>query len=179
LILASACLRAYAQEPIDNDTWKQRCTTLAASADAIDKGSAPAALLLTTRGIAGSKFAAIAHERGNAGQHYIACTLYYTAAIAEYQGNDGKVDPAKAHGDAAQGAIELKLATGQVLTFKEKVDHGSHGVKTLTNGKITPADIAAVFGAFANSAPPGAYLLLPPPFANRPATFAAQSGRLA
>jgi hypothetical protein len=122
LILASACLRAYAQEPIDNDTWKQRCTTLAASADAIDKGSAPAALLLTTRGIAGSKFAAIAHERGNAGQHYIACTLYYTAAIAEYQGNDGKVDPAKAHGDAAQGAIELKLATGQVLTFKEKVD---------------------------------------------------------
>jgi hypothetical protein len=154
LALAGLALRAYAQEPTDNDLWKSRCTTLAASARAIDEGSAPPALLQTTKGIPGAKFAAVAHERGSAGQHYIACTLYYTAAIASYQGNGGKVDPSKAHTFAAQAAIELKQATGQPLTFKEKMGHTSHDMKTYTSGSLTPADIGAVFGAFGDGPPP-------------------------
>lgn len=167
LILAVLCLHAYAQEPLDNDVWKQRCTTLSASAEAIDKGSAPPALLETTKGIAGAKFAAVAHERGNAGQHYIACALYYTAAIAEYQGTGGKVEPSKAHTFTSLAAIELKRATGQPLTFKEKMGNTSHDMKAITSGSLTPNDIGAVFGAFGSDPKPGADLTLPPS-ANRP-----------
>ena len=154
LILAGLCLHAYAQEPLDNDVWKQRCATLTASAEAIDKGLAPPALLQTPKGIAGAKFAAVAHERGNAGQHYVACTLYYTAAIAEYAGTGGKVEPSKAHTFVSLAAIELKRATGQPLTFKEKMGSGSHDMKAVTGGSLTPADIGAVFGAFGEDPKP-------------------------
>jgi hypothetical protein len=156
LILAGLALGARAQEPTDNDMWKSRCTALAASSKAIDQGAAPPALLQTTKGIEGAKFAAVAYERGNSGQHYVACTLYYTAAIAEYQGNGGKVEPSKAHSFAEQAAIELKRATGQPLTFKEKMGRTSHDMKASTNGSLTPADIGAVFGAFADGSPPPA-----------------------
>jgi hypothetical protein len=157
LVLAVLCLHAYAQEPLDNETWKQRCTALNASATAIDSGAAPAALLQTTKGIAGAKFAAVAHERGSAGQHYIACTLYYTAAIAEYAGTGGKVEPSKAHTFAGLAAIELKRATGQPLTFKEKMGNTSHDMKAITGGSLTPADIGLVFGAFGEDPKPAGF----------------------
>jgi hypothetical protein len=155
LLLSGMALRAFAQEPTDNDLWKSRCSALAASAKAIDDGSAPPALLETTKGVAGAKFAAVAQERGDAGQHYIACTLYYTAAIAEYQGSGGKVEPSKAHTFVALAAIELKRATGQPLTFKEKMGHTSHDVKAIASGSLTPADIGDVFGAFSSTPPRG------------------------
>jgi hypothetical protein len=154
LVLPCIALRAYAQDPMDNAAWKSRCTALAANSKAIEEGTAPPALLQTTKGIAGTKFAAVAHERGNAGQHYIACTLYYTAAIAEYQGTDGKVDPSKAHSFAEEAAIELKRATGQPLTFKEKMSRTSRDMKSLAGGSLTPEEIGAVFGAFADNPPP-------------------------
>jgi hypothetical protein len=151
LIFAGICLHAFAQEPLDNETWKQRCTTLNANAAAIDKGAAPPALLQTPKGVAGAKFAAVAHERGNSGQHYVACTLYYTAAIAEYAGTGGKVEPSKAHAYANLAAIELKRATGQPLTFKEKMDSSGHDMKAITSGTLTPSDIGAVFGVFSDN----------------------------
>jgi len=148
LLLAGLCLHAYAQEPLDSEAWKQRCTTLSASSAAIDRGAAPPELVQTPKGIAGAKFEAVAHERGTAGQHYIACTLYFTAAIAEYAGTGGRVQPSKAHTDINLATMELKRATGQPLTFKEKMGNTSHGMKTMTTGSLTPADINAVFGVF-------------------------------
>jgi hypothetical protein len=157
---------AAAQMPTDNDTWKARCTALSGNASAIDHGSAPPALLQTTKGISGDKFAAVAHERAGAGQHYIACTLYYTAAMAYHMGNGGKIDVSKGHSDAVLGGTELKLATGQSLTFGEKMDRTSGKLPSMKKEQLTPADVASVFAAFgdgaAEAAPP------PPPGAQGP-----------
>jgi hypothetical protein len=147
------------QMPTDNDMWKARCTTLSGSAGAIDHGSAPPELLQTTKGIPGDKFAAVAHERAGAGQHYIACTLYYTAAMAYHMGNGGKIDVSKAHTEVVLGGTEVKLATGQPLTFGEKMDRTSGKLALKKTAPLTPADVQNVFGAFgdgAGSAPGGA-----------------------
>jgi hypothetical protein len=149
-ILAGPCPSAHAQAPTDNDAWKSRCLALSANADSIDKGSASTELQQGTKGIAGAKFAAVAHERGGAGQHYVACTLYYTAAIAERMGNEGKPDPSRAHADTILAGIELKRISGKPLSFKEKMNHTSGDVKSMANGGLSPAEIAEVFGAFGN-----------------------------
>ncbi len=153
-LLACLSLRAFAQEPTDSDAWKSRCLSLGAHADAIDKGSAPPELLQSTHGIPGAKFAAVGYERGNAGQHYIACTMYYTAALAEHMGNGGKVDPGRAHTDVVLAGAEAKRATGLPLTFKEKMDRASG--KLIPTGKngLTPADLSTVYSAFGEGGPP-------------------------
>jgi hypothetical protein len=150
LIVLAASARA--QEPVDSDVWKARCLALNAAAAAIDKGFPSQALLDTTKGIPGSKFAAVAHERSLAGQHYIACTMYYTAAIAERQGNGGKIDLSKTHADVFLGAVELKKSTGQALTFKEKMEGTSDKVTGSTKaGTLSPVETAMVFGAFSGA----------------------------
>jgi hypothetical protein len=143
---------AHAQEPVDSDAWKSRCLALNTAAESIDKGSATPELLATTKGIAGAKFAAVAHERAGAGQHYIACTLYYTAAMAERMGNGGKIDPAKSHSDVFFGGIELKHATGEALTFKEKMEATSGKVTgSVKSSQLSPVEVAAVFAAFSDA----------------------------
>jgi len=143
---------ARAQEQTDSDVWRSRCVALNAAADSIDKGFPPQALLGTTKGIAGAKFAAVAHERGLAGQHYIACTLYYTAAMAERLGNDGKIDLSKAHSYVFLGGIELKRSTGQSLSFKEKTELTSGKVTGSSKaGTLSPVETAAVFAAFTDA----------------------------
>jgi hypothetical protein len=145
--------RASAQMPSDNDMWKARCTALSASASAIDHASAPPELLQTTRGISGDKFSAVAHERAGAGQHYIACTLYYTAAMAYHMGNGGRIDGSKAHTNVVLGGTELKLATGQPLTFGEKMDRASSKLPSSRTAPLTPMDVQHVFGAFGEGQP--------------------------
>lgn len=147
-MFACLCLRAFAQEPTDSDVWKSRCLSLGAHADAIDKGSAPPELLQSTHGIPGAKFAAVGYERGNAGQHYIACTLYYTAALAEHMGNGGKVDPGRAHTDVVLAGAEAKRAAGLPLTFKEKMDRASGKLIPTGKNSLTPADLGTVYAAF-------------------------------
>lgn len=153
-LLLCPCVRAHAQEPTDSDVWKSRCLSLGAHADAIDKGSAPPEMLQTTHGIPGAKFAAVGYERGNAGQHYIACTMYYTAALAEHMGNGGKIDPGRAHTDIVLAGAEAKRAAGLPLSFKEKMDRASG--KLIPTGKngLTPADLGAVYAAFGEAGPP-------------------------
>ena len=129
-LLVGLCVRAHAQEPVDNDVWKSRCLMLSAQSEAIDKGSAPPELLQTTRGIPGVKFAAVGQGRANAGQHYIACTMYYTAAMAEHMGNGGKIDTGRAHTYLVLAGAEAKRAAGLPLSFKEKMDR--------TSGKLNP-----------------------------------------
>jgi len=152
---------ARGQMPVDSDAWKARCTALSTSGSAIDHGSAPPELLQTTRGIAGDKFAAVAHERGAAGQHYIACTLYYTAAMAYHMGNGGKIDVGKAHSEVGLGETEFKLATGVPLTFGEKMDRASGKLPKVKAAPLTPLDVQSVFGSFGDG-PPGPQPGMPP-----------------
>jgi hypothetical protein len=148
LLLAFACLRADAQEPVDNDLWKHRCLELGAQSDLIDKGSAPPELLQTTHGVPGTKFAAVGQERAHAGQHYIACTMFYTAAMAEHMGNGGKVETSKAHTDIILAGAEAKKAAGLPLSFKEKMDRTSGKLNPVGKGGLTPQDVATVYAAF-------------------------------
>jgi len=154
LVVGTFVRVAGAQMPTDNDAWKARCTALSASATAIDHGSAPPELLQTTRGISGDKFAAVAHERSGAGQHYIACTLYYTAAMAYHMGNGGKIDVSKGHTEVVLAGAEMKQATGQPLTFGEKMDRTTGKLPLKKTAQLTPADVSAVFAAFGEG--PGA-----------------------
>jgi hypothetical protein len=152
---------------VDNDLWKSRCLSLSAQSDAIDKGSAPPELLQTTHGIPGAKFAAVGDGRAHAGQHYIACTMYYTAAMADHMGNGGKVDAGRAHTYIVLAGAEAKRAAGLPLSFKEKMDRTSGKLNPVGKGSLTPADLAAVYGAFDGSGPPqGAFpspATAPPP----------------
>jgi hypothetical protein len=151
-LLAILAATARAQEPTDSDVWKSRCLVLNAAADSIAKGFPSPQLLATTQGIPGAKFFAVAHERSLAGQHYIACTLYYTAAIAERQGNGGKIDLGKAKSDVFLGGVELKRSTGQTLSFKEKMESTSGKVTGSSKaGTLSPIEIAAVFAAFSDA----------------------------
>jgi len=154
LVVGTFVRVAGAQMPTDNDAWKARCTALSASATAIDHGSAPPELLQTTRAISGDKFAAVAHERSGAGQHYIACTLYYTAAMAYHMGNGGKIDVSKGHTEVVLAGAEMKQATGQPLTFGEKMDRTTGKLPLKKTAQLTPADVSAVFAAFGEG--PGA-----------------------
>jgi len=156
-LFVSIAARAHAQEPVDNDVWKSRCLQLSSHSDAIDKGSAPPELLQATHGVPGAKFAAVGSERSNAGQHYIACTMYYTAAMAEHMGNGGKIDPGRAHSDIVLGGTEAKRAAGLPLSFKEKMDHYSGKMNPAGKGNLTPNDLAAVYAAFGEGGSP------PPP----------------
>ncbi|MES2392980.1 MAG: hypothetical protein V4555_15145 [Acidobacteriota bacterium] len=147
-LLAVGAMRLAAQEPMDDPGWQQRCSTLDASMMAIDKGAAPPELLATTAGIPGEKFAAIARERSAASQHWVACTLFFTAAMAERQGNGGKVNTARAHSDVVLGFGEMKLGQGKSLGFAAKMMRAEESVMAFKDPAITPADLAAVLGAF-------------------------------
>src|ERR1700679_35345 len=83
----------HAQLPQNNEAWKTRCTLLASSASAIENGNPPAVLVASTRGLASHPFYVLAVDRAQADQHYVACTLYYMAAISAKLGNGGKADP--------------------------------------------------------------------------------------
>ena len=167
-------MRARAQMPSDDDTWKARCLALSANADAIDKGSAPQEMLQTTHGLPAEKFAAVARERAGANQHYIACTLYYTASMADHMGNAGKIDASRAHTEAVLAGAELKRATGQSLSLKEKVDRTSGKLPSMKKGEpLTPTDVATVFGAFSDSPAPAPPVTAASP---APATAPASNG---
>jgi hypothetical protein len=101
----------------------------------------------------------VGYERANAGQHYIACTMYYTAALAEHQGNGGKIDPGRAHTDIVLAGAEAKRAAGLPLTFKEKMDRASGKLNPAGKNSLTPGDLGAVYSAFGegSSPPPNAW----------------------
>jgi hypothetical protein len=119
-IVLGATVATYAQMPVNNDTWKTRCNVLATSAPAIVNGSTPAALVSATRGVAGRPFFVLGVDRSQADQHYVACTMYYLAAISARTGNGGKADPDAADKYGILAAAELKLAHGESLSFTEQ-----------------------------------------------------------
>ena len=118
-LLAVTAAAVHAQLPVNNDAWKSRCALLSASSKEIEDGNPPASLIAATRGVAGKSFYVIALNRAQANQHYVACTLYYLAAIAEHQGNGGKADPSTSSDDATLASAEAKEARGESVSLYE------------------------------------------------------------
>jgi len=149
-ILFGAAAAISAQLPIDTQVWKDRCNLLAASSSAIQTGATPAPLLAATRGVPARGFFILAVNRAQAGDHYVACTMYYLAAISERQGNGGfKSDPLAVTNDAIVGGSELKLAHHQHLRMKEHEVRIKLKVEEIT-GKplvLTPPETSAVLDA--------------------------------
>jgi len=139
----------HAQLPVNNDTWKTRCGVLASSAQAIDNGSTPAALVSATRGISGRPFYVLGVNRAEAEQHYVACTMYYLAAISARTGNGGKADPDAASNYTILAGSELKLARGQSLTLSETFKRIQMKVSGITGTTLTltPNETSAAIDA--------------------------------
>jgi len=143
----STALRA--QLPQNNEAWKTRCNLLAASASAIENGNPPAVLLRATRGVSSHPYYVLAVDRAQADQHYVACTLFYMAAISARAGNGGKPDPSAAADYAILAGAELKDTRGESLTMTERFKRIEIKASALTGKSLTstPAETSAVIDA--------------------------------
>ena len=143
----STALRA--QLPQNNEAWKSRCNLLAASATAIQNGNPPAALLAATRGVNSHPFYVLAVDRAQADQHYVACTLFYMAAMSARAGNGGKPYLTAASDYAILAGAEAKDARGESLTFSERYKRLQMKASGLTGKPLTstPAETSAVIDA--------------------------------
>jgi len=136
-LLVAASTAMHAQLPVNNDTWKTRCNVLATNAAAIDNGAAPAALVSATRGIKANDFYVLAVNRAEADQHFVACTMYYLAAISARTGNGGKPDSATAANYSVLAGAELKQAKGESLSMGEYMKRVQMKVGALTGSTMT------------------------------------------
>ena len=161
LVLLPFAAALHAQLPVNNDAWKTRCNLLAASSKAIEDGTTPSLLVAATHGVTGKSFYVLALNRSQANQHYVACTLYYLAAIAERSGNAGKGDPSTASDDATLASAEAKEARGDSASFYESWKRFTMKFTGLsgTTLTVTAAESAAVLSA-ATTMP---LSLIPPP----------------
>lgn len=145
LLLGSAA--AHAQLPTDNDAWRARCNTLRVAEAQSQSGKLSPELVAATRGVAGSKFLAFAFDRGSSGEHNVACVMYLMAAIADRNGNGGKVDVSAAQDAELLAGVELKEMKGEKLTFSERVKVMETKVGQLASSALTPKDADAVLVA--------------------------------
>ncbi len=83
----------HAAVAAEHDAWKTRCNLLAASASSIQNGTPPSVLSAATRGVASRPYYVLAVNRAENDQHFVACTLYYMAAIAARQGQRRQARP--------------------------------------------------------------------------------------
>jgi len=160
-ILLGVATAASAQLPVNSEVWKERCNLLASSSAAIQNGKMPAELAAATRGVTARGFIVLAVNRAQAGQHYVACTMYYLAAISERAGKGA--DLTAAGDDAIVAGSELKLAQGQHLRMKEHTTRIAMKMHEMT-GKpliLTPPETSAVLEA-ATTAPVTLTAAVPP-----------------
>ena len=139
----------HAQLPQNNEAWKTRCNLLASSASAIENGNPPAALVAATRGVNSHPYYVLAVDRSQADQHYVACTLYYMAAISARLGNGGKADPSAASDYLVLAGAEFKDAQGESLTMGERFARLKVKASGLSGSSLssTPAETTAVIDA--------------------------------
>jgi hypothetical protein len=137
----------HGQIPKDNEVWKMRCNLLASQDQAIQNGTVPAPLVAATRGVPGAKFNTFGFDRSGMNQHYVACTMFYLAAIADRAGNGGKVDASASHDALVLAELDVKDAHGQDLTFSEKFKRTSGKATELTTPSLTSAELMAVIDA--------------------------------
>jgi hypothetical protein len=114
LLLSSVAATLHAQMPVDNDTWKARCGAVASMAD-IDHLNPQVVSL--THGVDGAKFTTFAFDRQAAGQHNVACTLFYLGAIA----NAGKGNTSDAKDAAVMASLEVKALHNQEPSWTESM----------------------------------------------------------
>lgn len=134
LLVSASSVAAHAQMPADNDTWKARCSVLAAQAADLNHITPSVAAL--TKGVSGSKFQTFGFDRQAAGQHQVACTMFYLAAIANQAGNN-----ASAAKDAQLLAnLEVKATRGQEPSFTENLTRTKVKAIEITHPALTLSD---------------------------------------
>jgi hypothetical protein len=138
LLLAAGAARARAQMPTDNDTWKARCASLASQAS--DLNHLPATATAMTRGVAGSKFQTFAFDRQAAGQHQVACTLFFLAAVANQTGAGAKADGSAAQDSLLMANLEIKGMKGQSASFSEGFSRARIKAVEISRPSLTVAD---------------------------------------
>ena len=141
LLVSASSVAALAQMPSDNDTWKARCSVLAAQA--ADLSHITPSVEALTRGVAGSKFQTFGFDREAAGQHQVACTMFYLAAIANQAGHD-----ASAAKDAQLLAnLEIKTTHGQPPSFSEGITRTKVKAIEITHPALTLSDEEKIVSA--------------------------------
>jgi len=144
VILLGVTAAAHAQLPVNNDMWKMRCNLLASQASAIQNGNAPALLISATRNVAAKPFVVIAVNRAENEQHFVACTMYYMAAIAAFRAHD----TSNGADYAVLAGAEFKDATKQSLTFSEKMKRVKFKAANLTSSLTSsPAETQSALDA--------------------------------
>ena len=148
-LLLGASTALHAQLPQNNEVWKTRCNLLAASANAIQNGNPPSVLVAATRGVSSHPYYVLAVDRSQADQHYVACTLFYMAAISARAGNGGKADPSAADDYAILAGAEVKDARGESLTMSERFKRLEIKASALSGKSLTstPTETTAVIDA--------------------------------
>jgi hypothetical protein len=144
LFCLSAGMALHAQMPTDNDTWKARCNALASVSDITHPTPQIVAL---TRGVAGSKFRTFGFDRDAAGQHKVACTLFFLGAVADQAGNGGKQDSSSAEDNATLARLQIKAMHGESPTFSERITVAKVKALEVTRPALTQADEENVMNA--------------------------------
>jgi hypothetical protein len=152
-LLAAAVLltaaAAHAQLPTDSQPWKDRCNLMSSEAAAIRTGRVPTMFTSATRGVPSHSFLVLAVNRAQNGQHYLACTLYYMAAVADRAGNGSAPNAEQAFDEAIIGGSELKLAHHRHLNMTEHEKRIKFKVEEMTGAplSLTPDQTQAAVDA--------------------------------
>ncbi len=145
VLLALAFFPAYvfAQSPsvTDNDHWKQTCATLVSQSKLILNGDMTAQQARdAVKGNTAEKIEPLARDRDRAGQYFLACNFYYTAAIARLAAGENHTQAMK--DDLILAGIEQKLGLGQSLGVLEKIIHAGERNKPATAPQVASAPAA-------------------------------------
>ena len=134
VLLTASAAAAHAQMPRDNDAWKSRCAVLASQTADLNHLSPAVAEL--TRGVPGSKFQTFGFDRQAAGEHNVACTLFYLAAIA----NQASKDASAAKDAQLLANLEVKAMKGQQPSFTENLSRTKIKAYEITRPALTLTD---------------------------------------
>lgn len=137
-------ISAHAQMPTDNDTWKARCSALASLNDL---NHPTPQLVALTRGIPGAKFVTFGFDRDAAGQHNVACTLFFLGAIAEQAGNGAAPNASVAQDDLVLADLQVKTLHNQSATFSERFTSMKAKAMQIMQPALTETDEENVMNA--------------------------------
>jgi len=144
ILLATASAALHAQMPTDNDAWKGGCNTLRS----VDLSHLSPASIAMTRGVPASKFVTFGFDRDAAGQHQVACTLFYLGAIAAQAGNGAKADTtASAHDVAVLAQLQVKAMSHQEPSFAESMTRMKMKAYEIKQPALTVAEEERVLNA--------------------------------
>ncbi len=148
VLLSLPLVAAQAQMPVDNLAWKGRCIRLNAMKGAIEAPVLDPALAQSAQGVTSEKFMTMGFDRARAKEHYVACTMFYMAAIAQRAGNGGvKPNPRSAHNLDVVALAEYQLAQQQKLTMVEHVKRAEVELKEVAAKPLTAEDSAQIIHA--------------------------------